>query len=311
MSTTSTALDRVDPMQAAAAMPLPIAQLPTDEQIGSMWRIATALAKSGMFKDVKQAEQAFAKMVVGRDLGLTPAQSMTGLYLVEGKPQVAAPLMGHFIRSKPGYDWEVTELDDEKCSIIFRVEGREDKTSTFTIEDAKTAGLAEKVTYKKYPRNMLFSRAMSNGVKWYVPEAMGGLPVYAEDEIERGGVDGEPGGRRSSTAPVDPKALREAVLQHLPDSLKKDAFKALSAMNELAPNSWTASKVEMVFRGKNARRARRHREGDRGATRPPRAGAASGGRGRRGGDRRRGDGRRSRREVWREVWPNGHICGRG
>ena len=36
----------------------------------------------------------------------------------------------------------------------------------------------DKSGWVKYPRNMLFARAMSNGVRWFAPEATGGLPVY-------------------------------------------------------------------------------------------------------------------------------------
>ena len=73
--------------------------------------------------------------------------------------------------------------------------------------------------------------------------------VYLEEEVARA-FDGE------ATVAEEPEDLREAVLQHLPDNLKKPAFVLLSEMNELAPNSWTASKVEMVFRGKNEKAAR-------------------------------------------------------
>jgi hypothetical protein len=35
----------------------------------------------------------------------------------------------------------------------------------------------------KFPRNMLFARAMSNGVKWYCPDVTSGVTVYSEGEI--------------------------------------------------------------------------------------------------------------------------------
>jgi hypothetical protein len=52
--------------------------------------------------------------------------------------------------------------------------------SKFTIEDAKKAGTKN---LDKYPANMLFARAMSNGVKWYTPDVFNG-PVYTPDEIQ-------------------------------------------------------------------------------------------------------------------------------
>ena len=35
----------------------------------------------------------------------------------------------------------------------------------------------------KFPRNMLFARAMSNGQKWYCPDAFNGATVYTPEEL--------------------------------------------------------------------------------------------------------------------------------
>ena len=35
----------------------------------------------------------------------------------------------------------------------------------------------------KFPRNMLFARSLSNGVKWFCPDIFLGAPVYTPDEL--------------------------------------------------------------------------------------------------------------------------------
>lgn len=157
-----------------------------DEEISRLFRVARALAASGMFKDAHQAEEAFAKIMVGRDLGLTPTQAMMGLHIVEGKPEVGANLLAGFVQRHPTYSYKRLEHTDEKCTLEF-FDGEESLgKSEFTIEDAQKAGLIkDKSAWPKYPRNMLFARAMSNGVKWCVPELTGGIPVYVDNEIER------------------------------------------------------------------------------------------------------------------------------
>jgi hypothetical protein len=263
---------------STAVAPLaPMAPILADDEIRRLWRISAALAKSSMFKDVKQAEQAFAKVIIGRDLGLSPAQSMTGIYLVEGRPQLAAPLMGHFIRAH-GYDYRLLKLDNTGCEIEFGrgpAPGRDPETaeflpwpesigvSTFTAEDAKEAGLSEKATYKKFPRNMYFSRCMSNGVKWLAPEVMGGIPVYAEGELEAlprahdGEESGSAGETQESVAPTDlMAALEQAVDPNTERSVLEAALGAMVRSNALAPHSWTPSKVEMVFMGRGEQQVR-------------------------------------------------------
>lgn len=54
------------------------------EQYDRMKGIATMFAQAGIFKDVDGAPVAFAKMVIGRELGLGIPQSMTGIHLIPG-----------------------------------------------------------------------------------------------------------------------------------------------------------------------------------------------------------------------------------
>jgi hypothetical protein len=162
---------------------------PSDDEIGRMYRIAKALALSGMFKDARQAEQAFALIVIGRDLGLSPAQSMTGIHIVEGKPMLHYAMLGSFVRAHADYDFRVVEHTNDACAIEFLRGEEVIGTSRFTMQDAKTAGLGkpsrngQPSNWVKFPRNMLYARAMSNGVRFYCPDALGGIPVYVEDEI--------------------------------------------------------------------------------------------------------------------------------
>lgn len=162
--------------------------LMTDVEIRQAWRTAGALAKSRMFKNVTQAEQAFAKILLGRDLGLSPTQSMMGLDLIEGNLQIRGTLLGSFIkrRKAEGYDYKVLERSHTKARIRFITPGGEDnQIAEFTIEDAQRARLTNKDNWQKHPRNMLFWRAMSDGVKAYCPEIMGGIPIYTEaDALE-------------------------------------------------------------------------------------------------------------------------------
>jgi hypothetical protein len=60
--------------------------------------------------------------------------------------------------------------------------GEELGESSFSLEDAKRAGLAGD-NWRKYPRNMLYARAVSNAARWYAPEVLTG--VYLPDEMEQ------------------------------------------------------------------------------------------------------------------------------
>jgi len=88
-------------------------------------------------------------------------------------------------------------MTDKVCRIIFLQAGQEIGESTFTIEDAKRAGTKN---IDKFPRNMLFARALSNGVRWFTPDVVDAT-VYTPDEL-RAGDDDAP--MRPAAPPADP-----------------------------------------------------------------------------------------------------------
>lgn len=96
--------------------------------------------------------------------------------------------LASFVKKSPYYDYHVDEHDDTKCSITFFSLWPDGKRTTegvssFSIEDAKAAKLVKADSaWTMHPRNMLFARAMSNGVKWFAPDMMGGIPVYTEGD---------------------------------------------------------------------------------------------------------------------------------
>jgi len=225
----------------------------SDDEIGRVWRIAKSLAASGMFKDVTQAEQAFGRILLGRDLGLTPAQSLMSLDVVEGNVQIRAVLLASWVRKHPDYDYKVTEHDDQHCVIEFWYRGEIEGTSAFSMEDAKRAHLVKehpRSPWKAHPRNMVFARAMSNGVRWYCPDLTGGIPVYTEaDSFEQralgaGEGDGsEPGWSGLSViqvAAIERMLERATELGHAGLSDRATVQMRLASQTPAYVDSWLA-----------------------------------------------------------------------
>ena len=142
--------------------------------------LGKAFAESGMFPDIKSAAQAIVKIQAGAELGIGPFQSMSGIHIISGKPTIGAGVMAAMVKGSGKYDYKVLEANEKVCKLEF-FEGKVSLgTSSFSIEDAKKAGTKN---LDKFPRNMLFARAMSNGVKWYTPDVFAG-PVYVPEEME-------------------------------------------------------------------------------------------------------------------------------
>jgi hypothetical protein len=163
--------------------------VPTPERGGRLLtlpeisNLGKALYLSKYFKDLESAAQAVVKILAGQELGFGPLASLAGVYVVKGKVALSANLMAALIRRDTSpYDYRIVALTDDRCELEFVRRGEVLGRSVFTMEDAKKAGLAGGENWRKYPRNMLFSRALSNGFKWFTPDLSGG-PLYVPDEL--------------------------------------------------------------------------------------------------------------------------------
>ena len=145
--------------------------------------LGTVLAKRQYLADSRDENQAIVKVLAGRELGIGPIASMTGVYIVKGKPSLGANLIAACVKRSGRYNYRVVEHTDKVCRIkffeLFDGKFEEVGESVFTIEDARKAGTQN---LDKYPRNMLFARAMSNGAKWYCADVFAG-GVYTPDEL--------------------------------------------------------------------------------------------------------------------------------
>lgn len=147
-------------------------------------QLGNVLAKSQYFQDAKDAAQAVVKVLAGRELGIGPVASMTGIYIVKGRVTLSSTLMAAQIKRSGKYDYRIRQHDEQGCVIEFFQGSESIGTSSFTQADAKAAGLWNaSEPWKKTPRNMMFARAMSNGAKWYCPDVFSS-PVYTPDEFD-------------------------------------------------------------------------------------------------------------------------------
>ena len=146
--------------------------------------VAKAMVSSGYFTDSTKISQAIVKIMAGREIGVGPFGSMNGIHIIQGKPAFGAGIMASKVKSSGRYNYRVTENTDTVCTIEFMEHFNGSwttiGTSSFSITDAKKAGTKN---LDKFPRNMLFARAMSNGVRWYCPDVMNGSVVYTPEEL--------------------------------------------------------------------------------------------------------------------------------
>ena len=183
---------------ARADVQLPVRQEPStplvrvNTQNVDLFTLCQSLAQSGYFKDATDAHKAVVKVLYGQELGIPPVSAMMGVHIIEGKPAPSSNLLACIVKRSGIYTYRVRQNTEAVCELEFFERGESLGIVRWTMQDAVKAKLSGKDVWNKYPRQMLFSRCMSEGVRTHCPDLFGGAPVYTAEELGAE-VDGETG----------------------------------------------------------------------------------------------------------------------
>jgi len=212
-------IDVVDRRRVAVGVPL--------EGLDEAFRLAKNLALASVLPDSLRGKPSdvLAIVLYGQELGLAPMQSIQGIYVVRGKPQLSSQTWTALAR-RAGHKVRWGRCDDKSATVTIVRSDDEDNphTETFTIADAVKAGLCEikdgkvlarskdnkPTPWETYTRTMLRNRAISNAGKLQCPEVAMGFAIegdydYIDDEVTvtRPELHGEP--------PDDPEKVAAAL----------------------------------------------------------------------------------------------------
>lgn len=254
--------------QAARVVALPIQRppngaelLPSFETLKTIERLANYVVRSGQFtKRFKNEAQVIVTLLKGHDLGISFADALEHVYVVNGKPGVSGQLMLRLIYSRVRNPQnqplvEFREMTKAKATVAMRRPGQDWVERTFTIEQANDAGLLqtwkdkdgggrEKVdnfVWKAYREEMLLWRAVAKCARIVFSDAIGG--VYFYDELMSGPLNDPdavvPGREPPPPAPKRTpkrKAKKNGLSEAQNEALQKSLHEATLAMDPLWPS---------------------------------------------------------------------------
>jgi hypothetical protein len=177
--------------QAPLGPPKAVALGAPQGDFDAAYRLAKNLALSNIIPDTLRGKPADVLVIVlyGQELGLAPMQAMQVIDVVKGRPSLRANLWVALAR-KAGHRVSVTEETPTSCTVqVVRCDDPTPQVVTYTLENAKTAGLLSNDGYRKHPADMLYARAASKCIRRACPEvALGFSDEYeltAASEPER------------------------------------------------------------------------------------------------------------------------------
>jgi hypothetical protein len=134
-----------------------------------------AMGEAGLFAIVQKA----------KSLNIDPLDAINGgLYYVQGKVGMSSEMMASLIRQRGHSIIKDPKSDNSVCILSGRrIDNGDTWTVTFSMEDAKRAGLARGM-YDKYPSVMLYNRAMGMLARQLFPDIIKGAGYTHEELME-------------------------------------------------------------------------------------------------------------------------------
>jgi hypothetical protein len=130
-----------------------------------------------------------AAILAGRELDLPPMTALRHVQVVEGSPSLSAEYKRARVLAA-GHDLDIVELTTTRCRVVGRRRGtgKPPLEITFTIDDAKKAGLVKpRGAWETRPRRMLFARAGTEVCDFMFADITNGLPTT--ELLAEGGED--------------------------------------------------------------------------------------------------------------------------
>ena len=176
---------------------------------------------------------AFAAIVLmGRELGMGTMAACRKLQVIKGTvTERADSQLARFKSCGGGAQFK--ELTEGKAVLWLRHPNGDEHLETFTLDDAKRAGLASNDNYSKHPKAMLRSRAITAGLKslgWegavgiYDPDEVADIPATPEPVVVRPKFD-QPAPAAEPEEKADRFAIAKAAIEAESSIPKLDAMR--------------------------------------------------------------------------------------
>ena len=228
-------------------------------------QLARDFALSGQFDDIKGTTQeqavaaAIVKIQIGRDLGLTPTDSMQNVYFTNGRPAIQNEIVAMKLQ-QAGYAWDTefetepitfknksyercigvklwlkrydpearcyTPVVDRNGNQICESFGELDAAQAKIWEKGKQISLLEKWNFQAWPREMFYWRTIGRLRKFHAPHVLRGAVTYEER------LDVLPGDAPPDLVPPDLQQLNAAEEPSAPRKTRKQRLMEQEALSE-------------------------------------------------------------------------------
>lgn len=179
-------------------------------------KMAVVFHNSGALpKAIDSTAKVIMVLQAGKEVGMQPVEALQAYAFINGR----LTMFGNAVIAqvaKAGHDITWGHCDDQTATVtVTRCDNKKSMTETYTIEDAKRAGLINRDVWKAYPRRMLKYKAFAEVANFLTPDALHGAQmreIVESEPVEEPKVVvptsvTDTGKRTAEVRPVTPDAL--------------------------------------------------------------------------------------------------------
>lgn len=153
------------------------------QNLEEAFKFAEILSKSRLVPKDFEGNQGNILVAIqwGAELGLQPMQAMQNIAVINGRPSLWGDSVIALVKASPLCEYVVEDVTDTTATCRVKRRGEPEQVRTFTIDDAKKAGLHGKQgPWTQYPKRMMQMRARSWALRDVFPDVLRGMPVAEE-----------------------------------------------------------------------------------------------------------------------------------
>ncbi|MFJ7748683.1 hypothetical protein ACIQXM_01855 [Arthrobacter sp. NPDC097144] len=176
------------------------------QELDAAHRLGTALCGTefvpASFRGKPDA--AAAAILAGKSLGLDPMNSLSNIFVVQGRPAMYARTMVALVLSA-GHDVRRTSATPEAVTILGRRKGQQEwQEFTWTIDRARQAGYLSNKKYNTDPIAMLTAKAQAEACRTIAPDVLTGVAAYSVEDVELEDLGETPAASAATPATAKP-----------------------------------------------------------------------------------------------------------
>lgn len=206
----------------------------------------------------KRPAAVMACILSGQEAGVGPMQALRQIFVTDdGKVGMAAELMRSLVL-REGHEIWPEDYTTTRVTMAGRRRGQGDANPTrvtWTMDDAKKAGLLSRKNWQGYPRAMLTARATTELCRLVFPDVIAGIS-YSLEELEDGDTDLPPGEPLATDEAKKTVTRKAAPARPRKTAVPRPAAPEPDLPGDPSPNpaaDWMANDQKIAMRAREAR----------------------------------------------------------